>query len=101
MGYANPFISYGPESLVDKCKLIGVDGFIIVDLPPEESTLFRSLCTSRGLSYIPLIAPSTSEERIGALVGAADSFVYVVSAMGVTGARSDGVRCDLILSSKF
>jgi tryptophan synthase len=90
MGYANPFISYGQEMLVDNCKKIGVDGFIIVDLPPEESGFFRRLCTSRGLSLIPLVAPSTSEERIADLVGAADSFVYVVSAMGVTGARSDG-----------
>ncbi|KAJ2605392.1 hypothetical protein EV177_006165 [Coemansia sp. RSA 1804] len=65
----------------------GIDGYIVVDLPPEEVHSFRALCASSGQSYIPLITPSTSEARIKRLVQIADSFLYVVSRSGVTGAR--------------
>ncbi|KAL3898034.1 MAG: hypothetical protein SGCHY_003012 [Lobulomycetales sp.] len=94
MGYANPFLSYGEVDLISQCQEVGICGFIIVDLPPDEAVSFRSTCAKKGLSYIPLIAPSTSEERIQNLVAVADSFIYVVSAMGVTGARSS-VNTDL------
>ena len=59
----------------------------MVDLPPEEAVRFRGHCTSYGLSYVPLIAPATSEGRMKLLCSIADSFVYVVSRMGVTGAK--------------
>lgn len=68
------------------CKKAGVNGFIIVDLPPEEAVAFRNFCTKGGLSYVPLIAPSTSVKRMELLCKLADSFIYVVSRMGVTGA---------------
>lgn len=87
MGYYNPIMQYGEELLVAKCAEAGVDGYIVVDLPPEEAQSFRTLCTKAGLSYIPLITPSTSEARIQRLAKIADSFIYVVSRMGVTGAR--------------
>ena len=58
----------------------------MVDLPPEEAVRFRGHCNTYGLSYIPLIAPSTSEKRMKLLCSIADSFIYVVSRMGVTGA---------------
>lgn len=101
MGYANPFLSYGEVDLISQCQEVGICGFIIVDLPPDEAVSFRSTCAKKGLSYIPLIAPSTSEERIQNLVAVADSFIYVVSAMGVTGARSSGISIRLILLSKY
>jgi len=63
-----------------------VNGFIMVDLPPEEAVRFRQHCTNYGLSYVPLIAPATSEKRMKLLCSIADSFIYVVSRMGVTGA---------------
>ncbi|KAI9935001.1 hypothetical protein ASPWEDRAFT_44565 [Aspergillus wentii DTO 134E9] len=86
MGYYNPMMRYGEERMLKDCKEAGVNGFIMVDLPPEEAVRFRDLCTSSGLSYIPLIAPSTSESRMKLLCQIADSFIYVVSRMGVTGA---------------
>ncbi|KAJ1955188.1 hypothetical protein EC988_002021 [Linderina pennispora] len=89
MGYYNPIMQYGEKALVDKCADAGVDGYIVVDLPPEEAQSFRALCSAAGLSYVPLITPSTSEARINRLVQVADSFVYVVSRMGVTGARAN------------
>ncbi|TDZ25268.1 Tryptophan synthase [Colletotrichum sidae] len=86
MGYYNPLLSYGEERLLTDCKTAGVNGFIVVDLPPEEAISFRKLCTKGGLSYVPLIAPATSDARMKILCKLADSFIYVVSRQGVTGA---------------
>ncbi|GAB7342272.1 hypothetical protein MBLNU457_g0510t1 [Dothideomycetes sp. NU457] len=86
MGYYNPLLAYGEEKMLDDAKEAGVNGFIMVDLPPEEAVSFKKLCTKAGLSYIPLIAPATSESRMKTLCKIADSFIYVVSRMGVTGA---------------
>lgn len=94
MGYYNPFLNYGEKKLMADCKDAGVDGFIVVDLPPEEAVKFRDLAEEYGLSYIPLITPSTSIDRIKRLVSIASSFIYVVSVSGVTGAR-DSVSTDL------
>ncbi|KAJ5569822.1 tryptophan synthase beta chain [Penicillium hispanicum] len=86
MGYYNPLLRYGEAKILADCKAAGVNGFIIVDLPPEEASRFRNGCTKTGLSYVPLIAPSTTEDRMKLLCGMADSFIYLVSRMGVTGA---------------
>ncbi|KAK8200200.1 tryptophan synthase beta chain [Phyllosticta capitalensis] len=86
MGYYNPLLSYGEEKMLQDAKEAGVNGFIIVDLPPEEAVRFRNFCSTYGLSYIPLIAPATSDARMRVLCKIADSFIYVVSRMGVTGA---------------
>ncbi|KAI4159713.1 MAG: hypothetical protein LQ342_006328 [Letrouitia transgressa] len=85
MGYYNPFLSYGEEKLLRDAKEAGLNGFIVVDLPPEEAVRFRECCTDGGLSYVPLIAPATSESRMKLLCKIADTFIYVVSRMGVTG----------------
>ncbi|KAI2997834.1 hypothetical protein CBS147346_8456 [Aspergillus niger] len=86
MGYYNPIMRYGESELLAASRTAGVHGFIIVDLPPEEAVRFRNQCRAAGLSYVPLIAPSTTEERMRTLCGIADSFIYLVSRMGVTGA---------------
>ena len=86
MGYYNPLLAYGEERMLQDAKAVGVNGFIMVDLPPEEAVRFRQHCKNYGLSYVPLIAPSTSEKRMKLLCSIADSFIYVVSRMGVTGA---------------
>ncbi|KAG0131032.1 tryptophan synthase beta subunit-like PLP-dependent enzyme [Tuber indicum] len=86
MGYYNPVLSYGEQQLVKDCREAGVNGFIICDLPPEEAVKFRGFCNSEGLSYVPLIAPSTKPSRLKFLCSIADSFIYVVSRMGTTGA---------------
>lgn len=94
MGYYNPFLNYGEKRLMQECHRVGVNGFITVDLPPEEAHRFHNLALEHGLSYIPLVAPSTSDARIQRLVTLGSSFVYVVSVLGVTGARST-VQSDL------
>ncbi|KAJ5139289.1 uncharacterized protein N7515_004137 [Penicillium bovifimosum] len=86
MGYYNPILSYGESKLFADCKEAGVNGFILVDLPLKEAVRFREGCVKTGLSYVPLIAPSTTEERMKTLCEIADSFIYLVSRMGVTGA---------------
>ncbi|KAF2215028.1 hypothetical protein CERZMDRAFT_66278 [Cercospora zeae-maydis SCOH1-5] len=86
MGYYNPLLAYGEERMLQDAKAAGVNGFIMVDLPPEEAVRFRQHCKTYGLSYVPLIAPSTSDKRMKLLCSIADSFIYVVSRMGVTGA---------------
>ncbi|KAI1087312.1 tryptophan synthetase [Rostrohypoxylon terebratum] len=86
MGYYNPLLSYGEDALLRDCKEARVNGFIVCDLPPEEAISFRKLCSRGGLSYVPLIAPATSDTRMKILCALADSFIYVVSRMGVTGA---------------
>ena len=87
MGYYNPLLAYGEERVLQDAKAAGANGFIMVDLPPEEAVRFRGHCTSYGLSYVPLIAPATSEGRMKLLCGIADSFLYVVSRQGVTGEK--------------
>ncbi|KAI9716748.1 MAG: tryptophan synthetase [Chrysothrix sp. TS-e1954] len=86
MGYYNPLLSYGEEKMLKDAKEAGANGFILVDLPPEEAVRFRNFCRRYSLSYVPLIAPSTSQARMKTLCKIADSFIYVVSRMGVTGA---------------
>ena len=87
MGYYNPFMAFGLDNLMDSSKAAGVDGFIIVDLPPEEGKVFVEKASARGLSYIPLVSPTTTDERIKYLSSNAGSFLYCVSVTGVTGAR--------------
>jgi tryptophan synthase len=87
MGYYNPFLSYGLDNLMDKSKAAGVDGFIVVDLPPEEGSIFVKKATYRGLAYIPLVSPTSTNDRINYLSSNAGSFLYCVSVTGVTGAR--------------
>ena len=89
MGYYNPFYQFGLEKLCKESAAAGADGFIIVDLPPEEAIELSGHCTKYGLSNIPLIAPTSADDRIDILAGQASTFIYYVSVAGVTGARSE------------
>ncbi|MBW0491358.1 hypothetical protein O181_031073 [Austropuccinia psidii MF-1] len=86
MGYYNPLMAYGEQASVLAAKKAGASGFIVVDLPPEEAISFRSFCSASGLSYVPLVAPNTTDSRIAFLNSIADSFLYVISRLGATGA---------------
>lgn len=66
-----------------------MDGFIIVDLPPEEAKYLSGEAKRHGLSYIPLVSPTTSEKRMALIGEIAHGFVYCVSLTGVTGARTE------------
>ena len=67
----------------------GVDGFIIVDLPPEEAKPLSDAAAAHGLAYIPLVSPTTTDARMKLIDSVAHGFVYCVSLTGVTGARHE------------
>ena len=85
MGYDNPLLAYGEERAAADAAAAGADGFIVVDLPADEAGTFRRACAEHGVSFVPLIAPTTAAERMGEVAAAADSFIYCVSVTGTTG----------------
>ncbi len=87
MGYYNPFLQYGIEKLADEAAKAGIDGFIVPDLPPEESGLLDDVIAPHGLELIYMIAPTSPDDRIEAITKRARGFIYCVSLTGVTGAR--------------
>lgn len=90
MGYANPLYSYGLEAFAQDAASAGVDGLIIVDLPPEEDQDLRQAVQGKGVDVIRLVTPTTDEARLPKLLDGAGGFLYYVSITGVTGAaRAD------------
>ena len=84
-GYYNPILSYGPEKFAADAAASGVDGLLVVDLPPEESDELRRYTDTAGLAFITLIAPTTDPERARKILRRAAGFVYFISITGVTG----------------
>lgn len=84
-GYYNPIFIYGNEAFARKAKEAGVDGVLVVDLPPEESGELRRFTDREGIDFISLIAPTTDDERIGKIAKRASGFLYCISLTGVTG----------------
>lgn len=87
MTYYNLVHHHGPERFVAATAEAGVDGLIMVDLPPEEAVELRALLRPHALDLIPLLAPTSTDERIRIGVTEGSGFVYCVSVTGVTGAR--------------
>ena len=87
LGYYNPYLQYGLENFVRDAAESGVDGLIIPDLPHEEDTTLREICDAQEVHLIPLLAPTSTDERIAAVCEYARGFIYCVSVTGVTGAR--------------
>jgi len=87
MTYYNPIYCYGLDRFVIDSKKAGVDGFIIPDLPLEESEEFRDITDKAGMDLISFLAPTSTSERIAAIAQSARGFIYCVSVTGVTGVR--------------
>ena len=87
MGYLNPVLRYGVKDFCKQAGEAGVDGLIIPDLPPEESTILEEAARKNKLEMIYLVAPNTSDERMRLIDSKSQGFVYCVSVTGVTGAR--------------
>lgn len=85
MGYYNPIYSYGVEKFVAAASAAGVDGLIIVDLPPEEDMELRMPMQQAGLHMIRLATPTTDAKRLPAVLAHAGGFIYYVSLAGITG----------------
>ncbi|MGE0225749.1 MAG: tryptophan synthase subunit alpha [Acetobacteraceae bacterium] len=88
MGYLNPILSYGPETFCADAALAGVDGMIVVDLPPEESDLILPHTDANGIDFIRLVAPTTDDARLPHVLNGSSGFVYYVAITGITGTRS-------------
>ena len=87
MTYYNPVFSFGLEAFCQASAKAGVDGLIIPDLPPEEGAELEASAGKQGLDLVYLLAPTSSEERIGLVAQRSRGFIYLVSLTGVTGAR--------------
>lgn len=87
MGYYNPVLSFGPERFAREAAAAGVDGILLVDLPPEEAGEIRGYLTESGIRYITLLAPTTPVERRVRLAAEGEGYLYYVSMTGVTGVQ--------------
>jgi tryptophan synthase alpha chain len=88
MGYYNPIYVFGVEPFLAQAKAAGVDGLIIVDLPPEEEAELCLPAGEAGIDFIFLAAPTTGEERLRRVLERASGFVYYVAVIGITGTSS-------------
>jgi tryptophan synthase alpha chain len=88
MGYYNPIYIYGVDKFLGDAKTAGVDGLIIVDLPPEEDTELCVPALKAGLNFIRLATPTTDDKRLPAVLANTSGFVYYVSITGITGSAT-------------
>jgi tryptophan synthase alpha chain len=88
-GYYNPLLAFGEQAIAAAAREAGIDGFLVVDLPPEEAESFLPALAAHGLDFVPLVAPTTPEDRVARIARTAGSFLYYVSLTGVTGASTD------------
>jgi len=95
MGYFNPIFRYGAEAFARDAAAVGVDGLLLVDLPPEEAGEISDALRSAGIAMITLLAPTTPPERMRRLAESAEGYLYYVSMTGVTGSQQitpDSIR---------
>ncbi len=88
MGYMNPLFSYGISRFAADAAAAGIDGLIVVDVPPEEAEELRPALTGSGLHLVRLATPTTDASRLPAVLDGASGFLYYVSMAGVTGTQS-------------
>jgi len=99
MGYFNPVYRYGIRKFIDDSVEAGVDGVLLVDLPPEEAADFKAEADRKGLDVIFLLTPTSDDKRIEKVTGLGSGFLYYVSVTGVTGARK-GVAESVLTASR-
>ena len=87
MCYANPILARGSERFLDALVAAGISGLIVPDLPLEEAEELRERCDERGVALVPLVAPTTTQDRLKRIGASARGFVYAVSLTGTTGER--------------
>jgi tryptophan synthase alpha chain len=88
MCYTNPLLARGPERFAGELAGRGISGLIVPDLPLEEAEAVRCACDAAGIALVPLVAPTTPDDRLAAIAGRARGFVYTVSLTGTTGERT-------------
>lgn len=85
MSYLNPLLAYGFDRLAEACVAAGVCGFIVPDLPWEESEEFRAALDAQGLALVQLVTPATPDDRLEMLCKGSQGFIYAVTITGITG----------------
>ncbi|MFQ3360723.1 MAG: tryptophan synthase subunit alpha [Alphaproteobacteria bacterium] len=92
MGYYNPIYAYGNDQFLEDAFRVGVDGLIIVDLPPEEDDELCLKAIEMGISFIRLATPTTDEKRLGSVLKNTSGFLYYVSISGITGTATPNIN---------
>jgi tryptophan synthase alpha chain len=92
MGYYNPIYVYGVDKFLVDIKKVGVDGLIVVDLPPEEDDELCLPAMATGINFIRLTTPTTNDERAPAVFKHTSGFVYYVSVLGITGTKAPDLK---------
>jgi tryptophan synthase alpha chain len=88
MTYASPVMAYGERRFYADAAAAGVDGLIVPDVPADEAEDLAAACAEHGLDLVPLLAPTSADERIAIACARAGGFIYLVSVAGTTGARA-------------
>ena len=91
-GYFNPIFAYGVEKFARAANQAGVDGVLVVDLPPEEADELRIHSDAAGLDFISLVAPTTGRDRLKTILRHATGFLYYISITGVTGTAAPKIE---------
>ena len=92
MGYYNPIYKFGKDKFIKECLTCGVDGLLIVDLPPEEDEEIYVEAEKNKLSIIRLVTPTSNEARLNKILLNASGFVYYVSITGITGTQAPNIK---------
>jgi tryptophan synthase alpha chain len=87
MGYFNLILQYGSLAFLKQCKKVGVDGLIIVDLPYPENKFFANLCKRNGITFVQLLSPTTSKERMKKIIKDSHDMIYYISMLSTTGGK--------------
>ena len=91
MGYFNPIFQYGLERFFKNCSKVGVDGLIVVDLPPEENQYIKKYTIKYNVHNIRLLTPTTHKKRLKHILKHTNGFLYYVSVMGITGTKKPSI----------
>jgi len=87
MGYYNSIIQYGENRFIKKCKQVGVDGLIVVDLPWPENKNFSKKCKKNSINFVQLVSPTTSNYRMRRIINDSHDLIYYISMLSVTGGK--------------
>jgi tryptophan synthase alpha chain len=87
MGYYNIIYQYGENNFIKNCKKVGVDGLIVVDLPFPENKYFAKKCKEKNISFIQLLAPTTTKKRMQKIINVSHNMLYYISMLSTTGGK--------------
>jgi len=87
MGYYNSVVQYGENRFIKKCKQVGVDGLIVVDLPWPENIIFSKKCKKNSINFVQIISPTTSKYRMKRIINDSHNMIYYISMLSTTGGK--------------